>query len=802
MSDDTQVPTSEAVASEASAEKRRCRHCGNFFSPRFEEEAYCCSGCRVVHELIDSGGFNSFYELLGRQVLEPAADREPGADQLEEIRETLVQIETGRANSDTPAQITLRIGNLTCTACVWLIDRLFQKHEGALKMNSDTARSTLTLWWHPGQFDLIQFVRELHQFGYPAGLLDESEEGPADESRSLLTRLGVTGGLALNTMAFTLPSYLGIETDDQLARLFTLVAFASSSLALAVGGSYFFQRAWSALKLGALHMDVPISLGLVAAYLGSLAGLIFGIEGMLYFDFVATFTFLMLGGRWLHLHLLERNRRQLWARERDLTSVFLITDTEGRQRIPLRRIQAGNHLEIPPESLLPVDGVLLDDQARIHLDWINGEPDPVNFVAGQHLRAGSRNAGTLPFLVEAHEDFGASFLDRLLDPTRLADEDVQSSHPVLKIYLLAVLFVALAGGCGWILGGNGITASLQVFISVLVVSCPCALGLALPLLDEMLLSKLRQEGIFIRRHSLWPRLRQIRTLAFDKTGTLTEPVKRLTNPTSLDDLTQQERAALQILTDQNHHPIGRALHEVLTARFGRSNLAPCPVSDAPGSGVTCQFSKSEWRLGRDDWAASKNNTTPSSGCTLSRDGIRVASFHLEESIRDGAAEQIHHLQQDDFGIYIMSGDPDRDRVALTAAKLGLDPEKVFANLSPKDKARLISEQPPDSILFVGDGGNDSLALDAAAASGSPATGVRAVESRADFIFTGRGFHAITQLFSASKRRQHIVTAVFATAILYNLIAVGLCLAGLMNPLLAAVLMPLSSLVTTTIAARI
>tara|TARA_R110002096_G_scaffold22070_8_gene71249 strand:- start:1923 stop:4310 length:2388 start_codon:yes stop_codon:yes gene_type:complete len=783
-----------------SSEKRRCQHCGNSFLPRFSEENFCCSGCRIVHELIASGGFNSFYELLGQRVLEPASNREPSADLLTEIGEAVTQAEA-ISTSNSPARLTLRIGNLSCTACIWLIDRLFQQQEGAIKMNSNTARSTLTLWWHPGQFDLIQFVRDLHQYGYPAGLVDPDEEGPADESRALLTRLGVTCGLALNTMAFTLPSYLGMETDDQLARLFTLVAFGSATLALAVGGSYFFHRAWSALRLGALHMDVPISLGLIAAYLGSLAGLIAGIEGMLYFDFVATFTFLMLGGRWLHLRLLERNRRQLWARERDLTSVFKIDETGSKIRTPLRKILSGDHLEVPPESLLPVESVLIEERARLHLDWINGEPDAITFVKGQRIRAGARNAESHPIRVISEQPFAASFLDRLLDPSRMAEDDeAQSKNPVLKIYLIIVLLIALIGGLCWILGGRGISASLQVFISVLIVSCPCALGLALPLLDEMLLSKLRREGIFIRRHSLWVRLRSIRTLAFDKTGTLTEPVKRLANSSQLNDLDPDEREALQLLTQHNQHPVGRALHDILTAHFGTTSLSPTNLTDEPGSGVSCEHTDSTWKLGRDDWAV--DTETASTGCTLSRDGKRIATFQLEESIRDGAVDQISQLKNVGFQIQILSGDPNSSRVAETATKLGITPENVHADMTPQAKADFIGDQAADSTLFVGDGGNDGLALDAAAASGSPATGIRAVESRADFVFTGRGFHAISRLFESAARRRKIVIAVFTTAILYNIFAIGLCLAGMMNPLLAAVLMPLSSIVTTAIAARV
>ncbi|MDF1825290.1 MAG: heavy metal translocating P-type ATPase metal-binding domain-containing protein [Verrucomicrobiales bacterium] len=786
----------------ASDEKRRCIHCGNPFQPRFETETFCCSGCRVVYELIQSGGFGSFYDLLGQKVLQPAENGDPAADRITELEEAIAEAESIRSDETTPARLKLRIGNLSCTACVWLIDHLFRQYPGSLKSAADTARSTLTLWWNPGEFDAIAFVRDLHRYGYPANLVNELEDDAPQESRALLTRLGVTAGLAMNTMAFTLPSYLGMETTDDLARLFTMVAFASATLALAVGGSYFFQRALGALRLKSLHMDVPISLGLLAAYLGSLGGLAFGIEGMLYFDFVAMFAFLMLGGRWLHLRLLERNRRQLWARERDLSATFRLDEEGKRQRIPLRKIEAGDRLEIAPGAMVPVDAELLENAGRFHLDWINGEPDPVPYRAGQTLPAGAKNGNTSRIEVIAANAFKGSFLEQLLGNDDQADTGEQAgAHPVLKYYLTVVILVAISGGAAWLYQGHGIADSLQVFISVLVVSCPCALGLALPLLDEMLLSRLKQEGIFIRRASIWQRLKSIHILAFDKTGTLTEPVKRLSSPEVITTLDEASLRALRHLTTTNHHPAGKALHEELTSRYGlASNPLRTPITEVPGSGVSSIIDGVTWKLGRGDWACEDSNAAPH--CSLSREGELVATFVLTESIRDGAVKQLRQLSHQGYLLRILSGDPDRERVEATATQLGIATGNVFSDLTPEEKAEIISKDPDKSTLFVGDGGNDSLAFRAAAATGTPATGIRAIEGQADFVFTGRGFHAISLLLAKTRRRHRYVAYIFATALVYNLVAVSLCLTGHMNPLLAAVLMPLSSIVTTAMAARV
>ena len=805
--DPSPVLSAKPQTESSSKVSRRCNHCGTAFQPRFEEEQFCCSGCRVVHDLIEAGGFGSFYRLLDGRSLQPVENGDIPADQLDEMEEAVGEAEENRSSETAPAHLRLRVGNLSCTACVWLIDHLFRQHEGALKITSDTTRSILTMWWNPGEFDAIAFIHDLHRYGYPASLVGEFDDGGPAESQSLLTRLGVTGGLAMNTMVFSLPSYLGLETSNDLSRLFTVVAFGSATLALAVGGSYFFQRAFSAWKARVLHMDVPISLGLVAAYLGSILGLLFQWEEMLYFDFVATFAFLMLGGRWLHLRLLEKNRRQLWARERDLSATFRINPDGERERIALRKVEKGDRLDVPAGGMVPVESRLDETGGRFHLDWINGEPEPVKFASGQHIPAGARNGENTSILLVATEAFSGSFLEQLIAKDESAPSDADDekstgySNPILRYYLVTVLVVAFLGGAAWMFSGAGVAPSLQVFVSVLVVSCPCALGLALPLLDEMLLSKLKQKGIFLRNHSIWRRIKKVENLVFDKTGTLTEPVKRLRNEDVLENLSDPELLALRHLTLTNHHPVGKALHEAVVARFGLQELKPVAIEEFPGSGVAVTIDGIVWRLGRSDWAEGSASSTK--GATVfSADEKVVGEFELDESIREGALDQLKELRERNYRLSIFSGDPDRERVLRTADQLGLAPEDVHSDLSPEGKADLVRNLKGESTLFVGDGGNDSLAFREAGVTGTPATGIRAIEGQADFVFTGRGFHALGLLLEAADRRNILMKLVFATAILYNIIAVAICLAGWMNPLLAAVLMPISSIVTTAIASRV
>lgn len=782
------------VDSTAPFSLRKCLHCNAPFRPRREDDAYCCSGCRVVRELIEGEGFSNFYELLGKRSLNPLDDQ-PINEAVTDWLEPYLDDESGT--------LSVKVANLSCTACVWLIERLFRKKPGGIRIEVNTSRSSLTLWWTPRSFDLIGFARDMHRFGYPLSKQtdDDEEEAAFSESRALLTRLGVTGGLALNTMAFTLPSYLGLSVSDSLSGLFRLVAFASSTLALAVGGSWFFQRAFAAFRARIMHMDVPITIGLLAAYLGSLIGVAAGSEQLLYFDFVATFVTLMLLGRWLHVRMIEHNRYQLKAREKSVVSLQKKTASSGFEAISTKEIELGDHIKILPGSLVPVSGILLSpDSARISLDWINGEPEPFTIHCGEVIPTGARNASGEGIQVRAEHDFSGTLMDKLLS-TRASDVQPSDSFygKVLQLYLVIVICLAVLGFVGWLLFAGDWIQATQVLISVMVVSCPCALGLALPLVDEIVNSRMRQLGVFVRRNQLWQKLPGIKHIVLDKTGTLTEPVPRLLNPEILESLDSESRAALAILTRRNRHPHGSAVREAILSSFGEIGLEGEGESEEVVScGVRARVAGNEWRFGKQSWAT---DDPEGADTVLSKNGMLVARFVIGESIREGAAEEITRLQSAGFFVQVLSGDPNLDRVLETGNALKIPVNQIHAAQSPQQKADFIQQNEPRKTLFVGDGGNDSLALDSAICSGSPATGIRAVEGRTDFVFMGRNFRAISHLLRAAKRRRMIVRTIFAVAVGYNIVAITICLAGLMNPLLAAVLMPISSLVTTFIATR-
>ena len=337
---------------------------------------------------------------------------------------------------------------------------------------------------------------------------------------------------------------------------------------------------------------------------------------------------------------------------------------------------------------------------------------------------------------------------------------------------------------------------MQVFISVLVVSCPCALGLALPLADELVIAKLRRLGLFVRSADLWSRLSGVRRIVFDKTGTLTLEVPELDGGT-LDHLCDDELRVLSTLVADSLHPVGKSLRENLAAR-GTFSPGSHAVREVIGMGVELSDAGDRrWSLGRAAWAGASESGADS---VFAVDGQVLAEFNFREALRPKAREELSALRSAGKEIFVLSGDRP-EKVRQLARELGLPDENCLGGLDPEQKAAWVRDGGEgQGTLFVGDGANDSLAFEEAAVRATPAIDLGVLERKSDFYFLGRGLGAIRAAFAATAQRRSAVRSVAGFAICYNLGAVGLCFAGLMNPLVAAVLMPLSSIATLIIIA--
>jgi Cu2+-exporting ATPase len=619
----------------------------------------------------------------------------------------------------------------------------------------------------------------------------------------LLVRLGVCAAIAMNAMILAVSLYFGLGEaaagsaagEGALAVLFGWILLGLGTLSLVVGGPVFFRGAIAGVRVGVVHMDVPISLGLVLAWAGSVHGQLTG--GPTYFDTVSIFVALMLGGRFLQQRTLARSRDQVLADDGAEHMRARRIAGGAVELVPVKTLRIGDELLLAPGDLVPVRAKLLGAETSFSLDWINGESEPRSFAAGAEVPAGAFHSGRSPVRVEAMSDYVGSGLSQLLaqDPTDREDTRgrVRFWNLLNRCYAAGVLLAAALGGGLWAF--IDASRALPVAISVLVITCPCAMGIAVPLAFHLSLALLRRRGVFVRTRSLLDKAPLVRKVVFDKTGTVTFGGLRAL------PAQQIPAAALPVLATMvasSNHPVSQAILQ----RLGLQCLGHTPfvaglaVNEVVGQGLECRHDGATWRLGGRRFAGVPEHAPAEPArrreCVLAKDGELVARFDLDEDFRSGAAGEIESLRRRGLDVRLWSGDR-TDRVQRAAALLGISPSHARGDMSPADKAAAVAQLDQDDLMMVGDGLNDAPAFAAAFCAGTPAMDRPVLPARADFCFRGATAGAVNAVFEVSALHSRVVRTNLTIALLYNATTLALCLLGSMTPVLCAVLMPLSSL---------
>ncbi|MCC7143475.1 MAG: heavy metal translocating P-type ATPase [Candidatus Eisenbacteria bacterium] len=790
------------------AGRASCLHCALPLTPeqRDVRSDFCCTGCRAVYTLIHDEGLDRYYDLKTGATAPAAPVRGDGMAWLEPLLARTAQGEV--------ASLTLDVQGIQCTACVWLLQELFRRSPGAVSLRVNPALGKADLCWRPGQLDLRTYLAEVERFGYRFG---PPHKVTAPRSRGLLTRLGLCAVLAMNVMIFSLCFYTGMGPEDgSVYRLFGLLSFLMTFGAVLAGGSLFIESAARGLRVGVVHLDLPIALGIVLGFAGSSwTNFTQGAEHA-FFDTVTTFVTLMVVGRWLQERVLERNRHALLSAD-GVEHLFTRRVEAGRlEAVPVTSIRTGDELWVVPGDLVAVDGDVLEETAAVSLDWITGESDRVPLRPGDAVPAGAWNAGESTLRLRARQDFSASRLHELLRTPPRRDPATDPSRRYERrfsaIYVGLVLLLGAIGFALWM--PRGFDRALAVATSILIVTCPCAIGLATPLAHELTHLALRRRGVFLRDDRFLTRALFVRKVLFDKTGTLTMGGLVLSGQgkAALALLGPAEQIALWNLVVRSNHPMSRCLAESVPLAARRIE-ALTEVTERAGDGVLGRQDGHELRIGRRSFALSEpgddvegatlrsgHDSKPGESWTyFTRDGRLLAAFSLEEELRRDAASEIARLSADGFELHLLSGDR-AAKVAAVAETLGIDPTRAHGDLTPEAKASRVRALDAHDTLMVGDGLNDSPSFAAAYCAATPAVDRPALPARASFYFLGEGIAAVRRSLEAARRLRAVLRGNLALALGYNAIALTLCFLGLVGPVLAAILMPLSSI--TVVAATV
>jgi Cu2+-exporting ATPase len=743
-----------------------CAHCGSTL-PIDTSSVYCCIGCQTVAALIAESGLGRYYALRNGATSPVALDVAHDRQWLEPI---VAELRAAQAT----VSVELDVQGLHCSACVWLIEELLRRARGsAVVVNPALGRLSLRV---EPSFDLAAFVDELERFGYRLG---PPLKAPSKARDALLVRAAIAIGLAANAMMFALAIYLGLD-EGPVFELMRTLELVLAIVAVAVALPVFARPAIEGLRRGMLHLDLPIALGMTLALGGTIAAFAAGAEAA-YADTVAVFAALMLLGRWLQARAIAQNRdRLLKSQGAAGLSARCIIDG-ALTLVRAGQVREGDRLLIAPSEIAVVDA-RLEDEATVALDWISGESAPRTLSAGDLLPAGAVNVGANAIRARAETAFDRSPLDALLG--RVAPEAKDDRTPsrfwdrVSRFYVIAVLAVATLAFGGWLIATGDLLRAIEIATAVLVVTCPCGIGIATPLAYELAATALRRRGLYVRRERALDRAADVKRVVFDKTGTLTTGQLELCDPTIIADLSPSDAAALFDLAARSAHPKSEAVRRA----FGEHPISEdVHTIEETGRGVHAKIDGHAYFLGGAELA-------------LVRDGVVVAELPTREVLRPDAADEIAALKREGIDVAILSGDAP-DRVETMARRLGVS--DATASCSPHDKAEWLEAHRDRTTLFVGDGINDGPAADVADLAGTPAIDRPHLPGRTDFFFVTAGLAPIRALLLAGLTLRRVARRNLVIAALYNSLAIGLAVGGLMAPWLAAIFMPASSLLVVS-----
>ena len=687
-------------------------------------------------------------------------------------------------------QVDLAVPDMHCADCIRKIERGLGQLPGVThaRVNLSTRRASIK--WHGNVPPLIETLSGL---GYASHLYDTAEAASDPQLTRLIRALAVAGFSSMNIMLLSVSVWSGADAETRQA--FHWISALLALPALFYSGLVFFRSAWGALKHGRTNMDVPISIGISLAFGISVYGT-FQNGAHAYFDAATSLVFFLLIGRTLDHMMREKARQAVSGLVRLAPRGATVLHADGsRDYLPVAEVEPGMTLLVAAGDRVPVDGTVASGASELDCSVVSGESLPQPVEAGSELKAGMLNltGGLVVTATARAKDSFLAEMVRLMEAAeggkaryrRLADRASQLYSPVVH----ATAFLTLIG---WLAATGDWHRSISIAIAVLIITCPCALGLAVPIVQVVAARRLFENGVMVKDGSAMERLAEIDTVAFDKTGTLTRGLLKLVDSERIEPAYASIAAAMAA---SSNHPASRAI----AARFGVGDVSFARLSEVPGRGIEAELDGQAYRLGRADWAL----TAPGEwqGTVLSCDGELLAPFAFTDELRPDAREAVAALHQAGLETLILSGDR-AEAVRATAVEIGID--DFTAAALPADKVFRVKALAAAGrkTLMVGDGLNDAPVLTAAHVSMAPASAADIGRNAADFVFLRDSLKAVPLAHHVSMEAGRLIRQNFGLAILYNLIALPVAIAGWVTPLIAALAMSLSSILVVANALRL
>ena len=809
----TPAPTTHAGAA------TDCFHCGLPVPPgtAFAFEAagqwrsFCCAGCEAVSRAITGRGLDDYYRLRDAAAPRPA----PEAPDEAALYDTApVQERFVREARDGCREATLLVEDLRCAACAWLIEQAVARSPGVACAEANFAARRIVIRWDPAVAKLSGAIGTIRALGYPAWPYEERRlaQVEARERRALMRRLWVAGLGMMQVMMYALPAWLAGdgEVAPDIEGLMRWAGLVLTLPVVAYSAQPYFAGAWRSLRQRRLGMDVPVALGIAVAFAASAVATVRG-AGAVYFESVAMFVFLLTGGRWLEL--VARGRAgvalQRLARLAPHAAHRVRDDTlaEG-ETVSAASLQPGERVLVRPGETLPADGALDSGEAIVNEALLTGESRPVRRERGAALVGGAVNAGGafVMRVTRVGSDTTLSHIERLMERA-LAERPrwVDLAQRASGVFVGAVLACALGAGLAWMWIDP--SRALWVAVSVLIVTCPCALSLATPVAMTVAVGEMARGRLVVSRARAIEALAGATDFVFDKTGTLTAGTPRLLEVLPLGARGAGDALALAAaLGRYSHHPLDRALVD------GAHGAQAVPVQahvPHPGLGAEARVDGRRVRIGRADFAGALHGRaapvawlhSPDTVVWLADEAGWIAAFRIGDPLRPEARGAIAALRSMGLRIHLLTGDEPRVARGVAAA-LGI--ERVEARATPEGKRDYVRalQRSGARVAMVGDGVNDAPVLAQADASIAMGQGADLAQLRADAVLLSACLDDLVAAVRLARRVRAIIRQNLAWALGYNLLVLPLAFAGLVTPLVAGVGMASSSLAVVANALRL
>ncbi|MBG7602090.1 MAG: heavy metal translocating P-type ATPase [Gammaproteobacteria bacterium] len=788
------------------------------------ERNFCCHGCKAVCETIFAAGLDGFYRRTpeGTQLAPPP---EPPKDlalyDIDEVQSEFVD------SLGEQRDIHLLVEGIHCAACIWLIEQTLHSMPGVLEARANLSARRLHVKWDNSVIKLSRILQRLSEIGYAAVPYDpETAEGSLNRSnRQLLYRMAFAGFAMMNLLWISIALYSGADKGE-FRTMFHWVGFALATPTLLYSGWPFFRGAWSGLRNFHLGMDLPIAIGAAITYLYSLYVTLSGDPaGEVYYDTVVNFLFVILVGRYLE----AISKRQAVASTQRLLDLqprvaTVIRDAE-EHIVPIRTVKIGEQVLVKPGERIPVDGVVIQGSSSVDEAMLSGESQPLSKRPGDQLSAGTINIqGVLHLRVESLlKDTALGRIIRLVEDAQASKAPIQCvADQIVPWFVAVTLGVAMATFFFWL--QTDFDRALMAATAVLIITCPCAFGLATPMAIAVASGLGARHGILVRNGEVLERFSAIDHIVFDKTGTLTKGVMSVAavymNDSKWSAGEEMPAAIKQLLSRvaaverYSEHPLAAAILEA--AAGSRLDIDKGSFINQPGFGVGGIVSDQQLYAGTTAWMESNGvESAPSlqkitaqldrqgaSSLRIAVDGSEVALIAVEDPLREDAQALITRLKHDGIRVTLLSGD--RRRTAeVIAQRLGGGME-VIADVLPEEKDRVIAQLQSDGelVAMVGDGVNDAPALVRADVGIALGSGTDVSIASADIVLMSNELEKVALASALSRRTLRTIRQNIGISIAYNIIMVPLAVAALVTPLVAAVSMPVSSLLVIGNAARI